>query len=218
MANSPQYLNHWLTHQQLSGYSSQQVEVAQPPVIAYGSMKFCTSCGDTVSLRVPKGDDKRRIVCDSCELVHYSNPKIVVGCIPRYFDSVLLCQRAIGPRIGYWTLPAGFMESGETTYQGAARETWEEAKARVSNLELYRVFDAPYCGQVLMIYRCDIEHGSFGVGAESLNTALFDEGNVPWREMAFPAVSKTLKEYFSDCRDGQFPIRASTLFDRPYDD
>ena len=97
-------------------------------------MKFCTSCGSTVALTIPEGDDRERFVCTSCESIHYVNPRVIVGCLPVHEDKVLLCKRAIEPRLGYWTLPAGFMENGETTPQGAARETWEEARARVTDL------------------------------------------------------------------------------------
>lgn len=174
-------------------------------------MKFCTSCGSAVILRVPEGDDRERFVCTACELIHYSNPRIIVGCVPVYEERVLLCRRAIEPRRNRWTLPAGFMENGETTPEGAARETWEEARARVSNLELYRVFDVPYISQVYMFYRCDLEDGAFGVGPESLETALYREDEIPWSEIAFPVVQQTLEEYFADMREGRFPVRVSAI-------
>ena len=174
-------------------------------------MKYCTSCGSAVILRVPEGDDRERFVCTACELIHYSNPRIIVGCVPVYEERVLLCRRAIEPRRNRWTLPAGFMENGETTPEGAARETWEEARARVSNLELYRVFDVPYISQVYMFYRCDLEDGAFGVGPESLETALYREDEIPWSEIAFPVVQQTLEEYFADMRDGRFPVRVSAI-------
>lgn len=178
-------------------------------------MKFCTSCGDTVILQVPAGDDRERFVCVSCELIHYSNPRVIVGCIPVYEGKVLLCKRAIEPRKNYWTLPAGFMENGETTSQGAARETWEEARARVSNLDLYRVFDVPYISQVYMFYRCDLDDGVFGVGPESLETGLYTEQEIPWDNIAFPAVHDTLREFFADGPSGEFPVRVSAMQHRP---
>ena len=174
-------------------------------------MKFCTSCGGAVVLRVPDGDDRERFVCTDCDLIHYSNPRIIVGCVPVYEKRVLLCRRAIEPRRNRWTLPAGFMENGETTPEGAARETWEEARARVSNLELYRVFDVPYISQVYMFYRCDLEGGAFGVGPESLETALYREDEIPWNEIAFPVVQQTLEEFFADMREGSFPVRVSAI-------
>ena len=174
-------------------------------------MKFCTSCGNSVVLRIPEGDDRERFVCTACELIHYSNPRIIVGCVPVYEERVLLCRRAIEPRRNRWTLPAGFRENGETTPEGAARETWEEARARVSNLELYRVFDVPYISQVYMFYRCELEGGAFGVGPESLETALYREEEIPWSEIAFPVVKQTLEEYFADVREGRFPVRVSAI-------
>ena len=122
-------------------------------------MKFCTHCGNAVILQIPPGDDRERFVCSSCELIHYSNPRVIVGCVPVYEGRVLLCKRAIEPRKNYWTLPAGFMENGETSVQGAARETWEEARAKVSNIDLYRVFDVPYISQIYMFYRCNLDGG-----------------------------------------------------------
>ena len=174
-------------------------------------MKFCNSCGNTVTLRIPAGDDRERYVCISCEEIHYSNPRIIVGCLPVHEGRVLLCKRAIEPRKNYWTLPAGFMENGETTLEGASRETWEEARARVSNLELYRVFDVPYISQVYMFYRCDLDDGEFGVGPESLETALFSEQNIPWDQIAFPVVHETLKAFFVDTVEGHYPVRVSTV-------
>jgi ADP-ribose pyrophosphatase YjhB (NUDIX family) len=174
-------------------------------------MKFCTSCGNSVSLRIPEGDDRERFICTSCELIHYTNPRVIVGCVPHYPGRVLLCKRAIEPRLGYWTLPAGFMENGETTLQGAARETWEEARARVSNLELYRVFDVPYISQVYMFYRCDLDDGEFGVGPESLESDLYTEADIPWDEIAFPVVRETLKEFFEDVRQANYPVRVSSI-------
>jgi ADP-ribose pyrophosphatase YjhB (NUDIX family) len=147
-------------------------------------------------------------------VIHYVNPRVIVGCLPIYEGKVLLCKRAIEPRLGYWTLPAGFMENGETTPQGAARETWEEARAKVSGLELYRVFDVPYISQVYMFYRCTLDNGEYGVGPESLETGLYSEDEIPWDDIAFPVVRETLKEYFEDVREGHYPVRVSAIEDR----
>jgi ADP-ribose pyrophosphatase YjhB (NUDIX family) len=136
---------------------------------------------------------------------------VIVGCVPHFEGKVLLCKRAIEPRKGYWTLPAGFMENGETSPQGAARETWEEAEARVSNLELYRIFDVPYINQVYMFYRCDVDNGKFGVGPESLECGLYTEDEIPWEQIAFPVVYEALKEFFADSREGQYPVRVSAI-------
>jgi len=135
--------------------------------------------------------------------------------LPIYEGRVLLCKRAIEPRKNYWTLPAGFMENGETSVQGAARETWEEARARVSNVDLYRVFDVPYISQIYMFYRCDLDNGDHAAGPESLETRLYAEHDVPWDKIAFPVVSETLREYFSDAASGQFPVRVSAIDHRP---
>ncbi len=174
-------------------------------------MKFCTSCGSRVLLQIPEGDDRERFVCGSCELVHYVNPRVIVGCLPVYEGRVLLCRRAIEPRRDYWTLPAGFMENGETTLQGAARETWEEARAKVSNLDLYRVFDVPHISQVYMFYRCNLDDGNYGVGPESLETGLYTRDEIPWDRIAFPVVNETLKAYFDDETSGHFPVQVSTI-------
>ena len=174
-------------------------------------MKFCTSCGNSVVLTIPEGDDRQRFVCSSCELIHYSNPQVIVGCVPYYQGKVLLCKRAIEPRKNYWTLPAGFMENGETTLEGAARETWEEARANVSNLELYRIFDIPGINQVYMFYRCDLDRGEYGVGPESLESALYLEQDVPWDDIAFPVVYETLKSFFLDTASDHFPVKVLTI-------
>ena len=174
-------------------------------------MKFCSSCGSSVELKIPAGDDRQRFVCASCELIHYTNPRVIVGCLPVYEGKVLLCKRAIEPRKNFWTLPAGFMENGETTLQGAARETWEEARAKVSNLQLYRIFDVPYISQVYMFYRCTIDDGAFGVGPESLESGLYEEDQIPWEEIAFPVVRESLREYFDDVKRQEFPVRVSEI-------
>lgn len=174
-------------------------------------MNFCTSCGATVALRIPEGDDRERFVCTACEVIHYVNPRVIVGCVPVYEGRILLCKRAIEPRLGYWTLPAGFMENGETTVQGAARETWEEARARVTGLELYRVFDVPHINQVYMFYRCNVLDGAFGVGPESTESGLYRQQDIPWEEIAFPVVRETLQEFFADTETGHFPVRVSAI-------
>lgn len=161
-------------------------------------MKFCSHCGETVEQRIPDGDSRLRYICISCAVVHYENPKIIAGCLPVWGEQVLLCRRAIEPRHGYWTLPAGFMENGETTAEGAARETWEEAEAEVDNLQLYTIFNIPYINQVYMLYRGDLRDGQFGVGIESLECRLFSEADIPWDELAFRSVKLTLRHFFHD--------------------
>ena len=174
-------------------------------------MKYCSNCGDSVEHRIPEGDDRPRFICDSCNIIHYDNPRVIVGCVPVHDDKILLCKRAIVPREGYWTLPAGFMENGETTVQGADRETWEEARAKVLDQQLYRLFDIPNINQLYMFYRADIVDGAYGVGPESTEVALFDEKDIPWDEIAFPVVYHTLKEFLSDRQTGSFPVRVSSI-------
>lgn len=172
-------------------------------------MNYCSECGEKVSKRIPDGDDRLRYVCTSCDVIHYQNPRIIVGTIPVFEDKILLCKRAIEPRKGFWTVPAGFMENGETTEEGAFRETWEEAKAKVTNGELYRIFDLPYINQVYMFYRATMEQPEFAVGAESLEVELYDEQDIPWDQIAFPVVVEALREFFSDRKSGDFPVRVS---------
>jgi ADP-ribose pyrophosphatase YjhB (NUDIX family) len=137
-------------------------------------------------------------VCDDCQTIHYQNPRIVAGCIPEWQDRILLCKRAIEPRYGLWTLPAGFMENGETTEQAAMRETWEEAGARVEISGLYGLFSIPHINQVYMLYRGQLVDGIFEPGHESLECDLFVEEDIPWQKLAFPVVEKTLQLYYRD--------------------
>jgi ADP-ribose pyrophosphatase YjhB (NUDIX family) len=174
-------------------------------------MKFCSQCGATVTSQIPEGDDRPRFTCVSCEFIHYENPRVIVGCVPVIGDKILMCKRAIEPRLGSWTLPAGFMENGETSVQGAARETWEEARARVADQQLYRLFDIPNINQIYMFYRASVIDDEYGVGPESSEVALFAEHEIPWREIAFPVVHHTLKEYFFDRQSNLYPVRVSSI-------
>ena len=146
-----------------------------------------------------------------CGAVHYQNPKIVVGCIPEWEDRILLCRRAIEPRYGLWTLPAGFMERGETVQTGAARETLEEANARVAVGELYSLFNLPHIDQVYMIFRGRLLDLDFSAGDESLEVQLFGEQEIPWAELAFPVVRETLSLYFQDREAGTLRLRAGDI-------
>ena len=174
-------------------------------------MKFCSACGHAVTLRIPENDDRERHVCDGCDAIHYHNPKVIVGCLPLWADKVLLCKRAIEPRYDFWTLPAGFMENAETTLEGACRETWEEARAKVERPTLYTIFDLPDINQVYMFYRGDLIGPEFGSGPESLEVALFDEAEIPWDHLAFPVVTETLHHYFEDRRSGVYPVHSREL-------
>lgn len=177
-------------------------------------MKYCPSCGNPVTLKIPAGDDRQRYVCEHCDTIHYQNPRIITGCLPVYEDRVLLCKRAIEPRYGLWTLPAGFMENGETTEQGALRESWEEARAKIEIHGLYTLFNLPQINQVYLFYRGALTSLEFGPGIESLQVELFTEQQIPWDELAFPVVGKTLKHFFSDRQEDQYPIRSEDLVRR----
>ena len=182
-------------------------------------MNFCSSCGHPVHIRIPPDDNRERHVCIQCGTVHYQNPKMVVGSIPLWAEQgegkVLLCRRAIEPRRGYWTLPAGFMENNETTAEAAERETLEEAGARIELHELYTLMNVPHVHQVHMFYRARLLDLDFSAGVESLEVRLFSESDIPWDEIAFPTVSHTLKFFFADLaahRNGQlFGLRSMDI-------
>ena len=169
-------------------------------------MKYCSQCGALVARRTPTGDTHERFVCDSCLTIHYENPKMVIGCIPEWEDSILLCRRAIEPRRGLWTLPAGFMELSETTDQAAAREAMEEANADIEIGELYTLYSLPHINQVYLIYRGRLRSLVFGPGTESLDVQLFREGEIPWNDIAFPVVTYTLENFFADRRAGRYRL------------
>ena len=179
------------------------------------TMKYCSQCGDLVAQRIPNGDNRPRYVCGSCETIHYQNPKVITGCLPFYENQVLLCKRSIAPREGFWTLPAGFLETGETTSQGALRETAEEANARVEIIGLYTLFSLPHISQVYMFYRARLTDLDFYPGEETLETQLFQEDEIPWEELAFRVVTETLEYYFSDLPGNGFPIRTKDIMIDP---
>jgi ADP-ribose pyrophosphatase YjhB (NUDIX family) len=175
-------------------------------------MKYCSHCGsDRLEFRIPDGDTLARFVCAGCGTIHYQNPKIVVGCLPEWNGEVLLCRRAIEPRHGLWTLPAGFLENGETLVAGALRETLEEANARVQIGELYTVISLPQINQVYMMFRASLADLDFGPGAESLEVRLFDERDIPWEALAFRTIARTLRNWLLDRKSGAFPLRMSTI-------
>ena len=173
-------------------------------------MNFCSQCGQNVRFAIPEGDDRPRFLCDACGTIHYQNPRIVAGTLPVSGSKVLLCRRAIAPRKGYWTLPAGFMENAETTVEAAARETREEACAEVEIKGLYTMINLPHIDQVFMIFRADLA-GGFAAGLESLEVALFEEHEVPWDALAFPTIERTLKHFFSDRVGEHYPLHVSDI-------
>ncbi len=165
-------------------------------------MKFCSECAHPVTLLIPPDDNRLRHVCQQCGVIHYENPKLVVGSIPVWEQDgevrVLLCRRAIEPRRGYWTLPAGFMENEETTADAALRETDEEAGARILLHPLFSMLNVPHVHQVHLFYRATLLDLDYAAGIESLEVQLFSEANIPWEDIAFPTVAYTLKFFFSD--------------------
>ncbi len=169
-------------------------------------MKHCPSCGAPVRYEMPADDNRPRAVCTMCSTIHYQNPLVVVGTVPVWGDQVLLCRRAIEPRHGFWTLPAGFLELGESTNVGAARETAEEAGARIEMGELFTVLNVVRVGQVHLFYRATLQDTRFDPGTESLEARLFDEAAIPWPELAFRTVTATLRYYFEDRRKGRFEL------------
>jgi ADP-ribose pyrophosphatase YjhB (NUDIX family) len=174
-------------------------------------MKFCPNCAAPLARRVPPGDSVPRDVCDACGSIHYQNPKLVVGCVPEWEGRILLCRRAIEPRYGYWTLPAGFMENSETTGQGAMRETLEEAGARVELLAPFSMISVPYVNQVHLFFRARLLDLEFKPGDESLEVALFEEPRMPWKDIAFRTVGLTLKHWFADRARNSFGFHAEDI-------
>lgn len=170
-------------------------------------MKFCSECGHPVKIKVPAGDNRPRHVCTHCETIHYFNPRIIAGCLPIYEDKVLLCKRAIEPRYGLWTLPAGYMENGESTEDAALRETVEESCAQVDISHLYTLTSIVHVNQVQMIYMANMPIPEFGPSEESLEVRLFSEDEIPWDELAFETITTILKLYFADRKTGKFPLR-----------
>jgi len=160
---------------------------------------------------VPPGDTLPRWVCDNCGEIHYQNPKLVVGTIPEHEGRVLLCRRAIEPRYGYWTLPAGFMENDETAWQAALRETLEEAGATVELAEPFSLISVPRVNQVHLFYRARLRDLEFKPGEETLEVALLEEAAIPWQEIAFRTVGLTLKHWFEDRKRGAFAFHAEDI-------
>lgn len=174
-------------------------------------MNYCSDCGAAVELRIPPGDSQLRHVCQRCAMVHYQNPKLVVGSIAEWEGDILLCRRAIEPRYGLWTLPAGFMENGESTSQAASRETLEEACARIEIDALFSLVNVPYINQVHLFYRARLVDADYSAGEESLETALFSEATIPWQELAFRTVALSLRAYFADRRAARFEFHEFDL-------
>jgi len=174
-------------------------------------MQFCSNCGARVVKRIPPGDTLERWVCDQCGEIHYQNPRLVVGCVPEFETRLLLCRRAIEPRYGYWTLPAGFMENDETTAEAALRETLEEAGARVELGPPFSMVSVPRVNQVHLFFRAKVVDLEFKPGEETLAVMLFEEERIPWDEIAFRTVGYTLKRWFEDRKKGDFGFHAHDI-------
>jgi ADP-ribose pyrophosphatase YjhB (NUDIX family) len=169
-------------------------------------MKFCSECAHPVTVAIPEGDNRPRYVCTNCGTIHYQNPKMVIGSIPVWAEEekrggelkILLCKRAIEPRYGYWTLPAGFMENEETTGEAAVRETEEEAGANVELGNLFTLLNVAHVHQVHLFYLATLRDLDFAPGIESLDVRLFAEHEIPWDDLAFPTIRTTLELFFAD--------------------
>lgn len=162
-------------------------------------------------MRIPPGDNRERHVCEECNTIHYQNPVIVAGCIATWQDKILLCRRAIEPRYGLWTLPAGFMENGESTRDAAAREALEEANAVIDGLTLYGLYNLIHINQVYLMFRGIVRDGEASAGEESLEVDFFTEQHIPWNELAFPVVTETLTRFFEERESGVFTIHSGDI-------
>ncbi|MEO1258359.1 MAG: NUDIX hydrolase [Bacteroidota bacterium] len=175
-------------------------------------MKYCSHCGSAdLKKEIPPGDNRVRTVCGNCGTIHYHNPKIITGCLPVWENKVLLCRRAIEPRKGYWNVPAGFMELGESVEAGAAREVWEEAKAKVNIWGVHTIFTFTRFNHVYVQYLGELVDGKFGIGEESLEVKLFAEEEIPWKEIAFESSLFALKKYFEDRKNGERKVHSGFL-------
>ena len=175
-------------------------------------MKYCSQCGsDKIRHTIPEGDNRLRHVCSDCGTIFYENPKIVAGCVAEWEGKILLCKRAIEPRLGTWTLPAGFMENKETIQEAAARETQEEATAEIVDQQIYMIYNLPHISQVYVMFKGEVKDGVASPGIESLETAFYDEADIPWDDLSFPIITETLKLYFEDRRRDVFPLHTGEI-------
>jgi ADP-ribose pyrophosphatase YjhB (NUDIX family) len=174
-------------------------------------VNFCSNCGSRLEHRIPPGDHLPRFVCDTCGTIHYQNPRVVVGCVPEYEGQILICKRAIEPRRGFWTVPAGFLENGETLQQGAARESQEEALAEVEIGSLLAVVSVVGAHQIHVFFRAKLRSPTFGAGPESLECMLVTPEQIPWADIAFPSTTFTLQRYLEDRAAGRDQHHFTTM-------
>ncbi len=175
------------------------------------SWKYCPTCGAAVERKIPPGDDRVRHICTRDGEVFYFNPRVVVGCIAEHAGKILMCRRAIEPRSGFWTPPAGFLELGESAAQAGVRETREEAMAEVEIGELFTFVNVSHIGQIHMFYRATLKTPVFDAGPESAEVMLMDEADIPWQQLAFPTIYLTLQHYFADRKAGHFSLHDEDL-------
>ncbi|MBX7227462.1 MAG: NUDIX hydrolase [Chitinophagales bacterium] len=166
-------------------------------------MKFCSTCGDRVILTDVDGDTHKRYVCTNCKTIHYTNPKLVVGALVYWEDKVILCRRAIEPRLGFWNIPAGYLEDHEKAEEGAAREVWEEAGAKVNIEGVLAIYNLPEANQVYIHFIGELIDGVYSNGVESIETKLFSEEEIPWKDLAFTSSAFALRKYFQDRKQGK---------------
>lgn len=174
-------------------------------------IKYCTHCGANVSFEIPAGDALPRHVCKNCGHIHYENPRLVVGCVATWEGRILLCKRAIEPQRGFWTLPAGFMENGETTAEAACRETHEEAGAHIIIDAPFAMVSIAHINQVHLFYRGHLASADYFAGEESLEVALLHPKDIPWSEIAFRSVTHCLERYLADSAKGTFSFHETAL-------
>ena len=177
-------------------------------------MNYCSHCGAPVALATPRGDDRPRFVCPGCGMIHYQNPKVVVGCIPEWDERILLCRRAIQPRRGTWTLPAGYLENGEAVEEGARRELLEEAGAVGLDMIPYGIYNIRHVNQVYLMFITRLATEKFSAGEESIEVGLFSEKEIPWDRISFPVIEKTLQRYYRDFPKGVFPFHIDDVLRR----
>ncbi len=178
-------------------------------------LKYCSNCGAKVIFKIPEGDNRERYCCDNCGMIHYENPRCVVGTIPIYLDNgvpkVMLCKRGIEPRLGYWTLPAGFLENGETSAEGALRETVEESCAQVENLKLFRILNVAATNQIHIFFSADMPKPEYEVTPESTEINLYSFDDIPWRKLAFPTVHRALKDFVDEYPQGDLSCQMDDI-------